>query len=600
MSRTNPNPTITTSTVSLNAIQPRRRTAQNYLVIWVDGNIDKNSEDCRNTLAQLRAVVSEVKLCTTPEYCVEFLNEMDEGKAFIISSGALGQSFVNNIHGMSKVNAIYIFCGNKARHELWAKEWQKIRGVFTSIKPICESLKEVAHECDHNSIPMNFVPKRCTPDAAFNEQKLNQLPPAYMYSVVFKDILLEIDDDDTKSMNTLVKFCQQQNIPDAEINEFKRKYHQKSSVWWYTCGNFLYCMLNRGLRSLDLEVMTKLGFFIRHLHRQLEQLHQKQLVNFQQIFTVYHGQGLSQQDFQNLVDMKDGLLPFNNFLSTNMKKNVALKIVELAMQENPYTVGVIFIMTIDPSKISTSSTPFAMIDECSASPEKKQILFTMHTVFRVVEIKQTPKNSRLWEVQLAITDERDSQLSALTNRTKEEIQGSNRWQRMCKLMLKVGHFDQAEKRYSELLENFANGSDRAHIYHQLGWLKNDQGKYEKAVKFYKKHLRIKRKTLSEDDASLANTYNSIAGVYDNMEEYSKALEFYQKSLKISEKTMPPNHPDLATSYSNIGLVYKKMDKYSKALSYLEKALIILRKSLPSTHPSIKNTMAGIEEVKKKL
>ncbi|CAM4896199.1 unnamed protein product [Rotaria socialis] len=551
MSRTNPNPTITTSTVSLNAIQPRRRTAQNYLVIWVDGNIDKNSEDCRNTLAQLRAVVSEVKLCTTPEYCVEFLNEMDEGKAFIISSGALGQSFVNNIHGMSKVNAIYIFCGNKARHELWAKEWQKIRGVFTSIKPICESLKEVAHECDHNSIPMNFVPKRCTPDAAFNEQKLNQLPPTYMYSVIFKDILLEIDDDDTKSMNTLVKFCQQQNIPDAEINEFKRKYHQKSSVWWYTCGNFLYCMLNRGLRSLDLEVMTKLGFFIRHLHRQLEQLHQKQLVNFQQIFTVYHGQGLSQQDFQNLVDMKDGLLPFNNFLSTNMKKNVALKIVELAMQENPYTVGVIFIMTIDP-------------------------------------------------IQLAITDERDSQLSALTNRTKEEIQGSSGWQRMCKLMLKVGHFDQADKRYSELLENFANGSDRAHIYHQLGWLKNDQGKYEEAVKFYKKHLRIKRKTVSEDDASLANTYNSIAGVYDNMEEYSKALEFYQKSLKISEKTMPPNHPDLATSYSNIGLVYKKMDKYSKALSYLEKALIILRKSLPSTHPSIKNMMTGIEEVKKKL
>ncbi|CAM4879410.1 unnamed protein product [Rotaria socialis] len=551
MSRTNPNPTITTSTVSSNAIQPRRRTAQNYLVIWVDGNIDENSEDCRNTLAQLRAVVSEVKPCTTPEYCVEFLNEMDEGKAFIISSGALGQSLVNNIHGMSKVNAIYIFCGNKARHELWAKEWQKIRGVFTSIKPICESLKKVPHECDHNSIPMNFVPKRCTPDAAFNEQKLNQLPPTYMYSVIFKDILLEIDDDDTKSMNTLVKFCQQQNIPDAEINEFKRKYHQKSSVWWYTCGNFLYCMLNRGLRSLDLEVMTKLGFFIRHLHRQLEQLHQKQLVNFQQIFTVYHGQGLSQQDFQNLVDMKDGLLPFNNFLSTNMKKNVALKIVELAMQENPYTVGVIFIMTIDP-------------------------------------------------IQLAITDERDSQLSALTNRTKEEIQGSSGWQRMCKLMLKVGHFDQADKRYSELLENFANGSDRAHIYHQLGWLKNDQGKYEEAVKFYKKHLRIKRKTVSEDDASLANTYNSIAGVYDNMEEYSKALEFYQKSLKISEKTMPPNHPDLATSYSNIGLVYKKMDKYSKALSYLEKALIILRKSLPSTHPSIKNMMTGIEEVKKKL
>ncbi|CAF2066703.1 unnamed protein product [Rotaria magnacalcarata] len=171
---------------------------------------------------------------------------------------------------------------------------------------------------------------------------------------------------------------------------------------------------------------------------------------------------------------------------------------------------------------------------------------------------------------------------------------------MCKLMLKVGHFDQAEKLYSILLENASNNSDAVHIYHQLGWLKNDQGKYEEAVSFYKKHLRIKRKTLPEDDASLTNTHNSTAGVYENMEKYSKALEFYQKSLKISEKTMPPNHPDLVTSYNNIGLVYRKMGEYSKVLSYLEKALIILRKSFPSTHPSIKNMTTVIEEVKKKL
>ncbi|CAF5026298.1 unnamed protein product, partial [Rotaria socialis] len=109
------------------AIPPRRRMAQNYLVIWVDGNIDENNNDCRNTLAQLRAVVSDVNVCTSPEQCVQFLNEIDDGKAFIISSGALGQSLVNDIHSLPKVDAIYIFCGNKARHEPWAKDWPKIR-----------------------------------------------------------------------------------------------------------------------------------------------------------------------------------------------------------------------------------------------------------------------------------------------------------------------------------------------------------------------------------------------------------------------------------------------------------------------------------------
>ncbi|CAM2727746.1 unnamed protein product [Rotaria socialis] len=301
------------------AIPPRRRMTQNYLVIWVDGSIDENNSDCRNTLAQLRAVVSDVNVCTTSEQCVEFLNEIDDGKAFIISSGALGQSLVNDIHSLPKVYAIYIFCGNKMRHESWAKEWPKIRGVFTSIKPICESLKKVAHECDHDSIPMSFVPKRCTSDVASNKENLNQLPPAYMYSVIFKDIVLEINDDDAKSIKALEIYCKKKEIPDTEINELKRKYHQKSPVWWYTCEMFLYGMLNRGLRLLDMEAMSKLGFFIRSLHLQLKQLHQEQATNLQKPFTVYRGQGMNKEDFQNLLDSQGGLLSFNNFLSTSKR-----------------------------------------------------------------------------------------------------------------------------------------------------------------------------------------------------------------------------------------------------------------------------------------
>ncbi|CAF2127199.1 unnamed protein product [Rotaria magnacalcarata] len=594
--------TASSRATTSDAMQPRHRMAQNYLVIWVDDNIDENNEDCRNTLAQLRTVVSEVNVYTTPQGCIDFLNEMDEGKAFVISSGTLGQSLVNDIHGMPKVDAIYIFCGNKARHEPWAKDWPKIRGVFTSMKLICESLKKVVRECDHNSIPMSFVPKRCTLDAASNEKNLNQLPPVYMYS---------------------------------------REYHQKSPVWWYTCEIFLYGILNRALRSLDMEAMSKLGFFIRSLHRQLEQLHQEQSANFKKSFTVYRGQGMIKEDFQNLLDSKGGLLSFNNFLSTSMEQNVATSFVQGALQRNEDVVGVIFIMKIDPSKISSSITPFAMIHDHSAIPSEQEILFTMHSVFRVVGMKQTAKNNRLWEVQLTITDDNDPQLSTLTNRIKEEIDGEG-WDRMGKLMLKVGHFNQAEELYQELLKNASADSDREHIYHQLGWLKDDQGKYPEAVKFYEKSLEIKRKTLPENDASLASThsniglaynnmgeywkarefyeksnkileislppnhpnlatsYNNIGLVYKNMNEYSKALEFYEKSLKIREISLPPNHPDLAQSYNNIGTTYYGMGDYSKALYYLEKALTIRQKSLPSTHPLIKMTIDNITVVKKKL
>ncbi|CAF4279800.1 unnamed protein product [Rotaria magnacalcarata] len=317
-------------------------------------------------------------------------------------------------------------------------------------------------------------------EAVSNEQNLNQLPPSYMYSMIFKDIILEIDHDDNKSMNTLVNFCRQQNIPEIQINSLQCTYHQKSPVWWYSKSMFLHGMLNRALRMLNMEVMIKLVFFIQSLHLQLKRLHQEQSSNFQQAFTVYRGQELSQQDFQNLCDSKGGLLSFNNFLSTSKEKEVAMNFVQDSPHESTDNVSVIFIMTIDPNKISTSNTPFAMIDEHSAIPSEQEILFTMHTVFRVVEMKQTAKNNRLWEVQLTITDDNDPQLSTLTNRIKEEVRGTTGWHRMGQLMLKVGHFDQAEELYQELLKNASTDSDRAFIYHMLGMLKNDQGKISRS------------------------------------------------------------------------------------------------------------------------
>ncbi|CAF4523963.1 unnamed protein product, partial [Rotaria magnacalcarata] len=51
-------------------------------------------------------------------------------------------------------------------------------------------------------------------------------------------------------------------------------------------------------------------------------------------------------------------------------------------------------MTIDSSKISSSIAPFAMIEKHSALPREQEILFTMHSVFRIVEITQTSSDSR--------------------------------------------------------------------------------------------------------------------------------------------------------------------------------------------------------------
>jgi hypothetical protein len=63
----------------------RKGRLENYLIVWVDGSIDENQEDCKNILAELRCIVHQINICTTPEQCIEFLSKMDDHDiAFVI------------------------------------------------------------------------------------------------------------------------------------------------------------------------------------------------------------------------------------------------------------------------------------------------------------------------------------------------------------------------------------------------------------------------------------------------------------------------------------------------------------------------------------
>ncbi|CAF4094474.1 unnamed protein product, partial [Adineta steineri] len=117
--------------------------AENYVLIWTDGTIDKNNEDSKKVLAQFRKIIKKVQDYTEPEQCINWLKETNNKKALVICSGALGEGLVSKIHDMPNVVGIYIFCGNKAWHEVWAKKWVKILGVHTEVDPICKSIEKV-------------------------------------------------------------------------------------------------------------------------------------------------------------------------------------------------------------------------------------------------------------------------------------------------------------------------------------------------------------------------------------------------------------------------------------------------------------------------
>ncbi|CAF3662699.1 unnamed protein product [Adineta steineri] len=491
---------------------------------------------------------------------------------------------------MSQLDAIYIFCKNKSRHQEWAQNWTKIKGIYTTNKEICQALQLAVKQCDQDSIVISFL----MINEITSTDNLNQLESTFMYTQLFKEILLDTEYDH-KAMKNLAACCREvftnNPIELQIINEFEHDYLPERAIWWYTRECFTYKMLNQALRILDADIIINMGFFLCDIHKQIQQLHKQQVSTYREkSFVVYRGQGLKKSDFEKLQKTKGGLISFNNFLSTSKDKEVSLDFAERASSK-PNMVGILFIMSIDPC---IESAPFASICEVSYFKEEEEILFSMHTVFRVNAIKQMNKKNQLYQVELQLTSDDDQQLRSLTDWIRKEGDGTG-WQRMGKLLLKIGQFNKAEDLYSVLLEQTSDESGKALYYNQLGYIKDNQGDYEKAIWYYEQALKIQEISLPLNYSHLATTYNNVGAVHKNMKEYSKALSFYEKALEIDQKT-PTNHPHLATSYNNIALVYDNMGNYPKALSFYEKTLELLQKTLPSNHPDFAQSYNNIGNV----
>ncbi|CAF3360976.1 unnamed protein product [Rotaria sp. Silwood2] len=311
---------------------------------------------------------------------------------------------------------------------------------------------------------------------------------------------------------------------------------------------------------MDVDIILKMSFFIRDLHRDIEKLHPEQQQSSLKAtgsFTVYRGQGLSQENFDKMKQTIGGLMSFNNFLSTSQQRELSLQYAHLGAIENSNRADILFIMNIDPGICSKSSIPFVTVkDEGYFKDNETEILFTTHTVFRIDSIEQIldAHNNRLWQANLTLVGNDDNELNNLTAHLRDDVKRTTGWSRLGYIFIKLGESAKAKQLYEILLEKASSDEDLAKYNHQLGWVYYNMGEYSKALSSYERSLEIKKIGLPLNHPDLSASYLNIGNVYYNMGEYSKALSSHERSLEILKIVLPPNHPDFASSYNNIGNV----------------------------------------------
>ncbi|CAF4695638.1 unnamed protein product [Rotaria sp. Silwood1] len=245
---------------------------ENFLLIWLDEKIDESNEDYQNSIKHLRHTVNTVETFQKNEECIDYTSRLQDKKAFLIISDALCQTVVPRIHNIDQVHSIYVFCRKKEKCQEWTKEWSKIKGIYTEVIPICDLVRQSVRQCDEDSV-------------LITEISLNQNESSFIYTQLFKEIILEIDFDEKKEINDLVDYARKKYVGNDEqlkiIDEFAENYRShldenNTPIWWYTRDCFTYRMLNKALNDLHVETLLKMGIFMRDLHKNIDKLHSEQ------------------------------------------------------------------------------------------------------------------------------------------------------------------------------------------------------------------------------------------------------------------------------------------------------------------------------------
>ena len=584
--------TATVATTQKTDITPirRQRTVhdnilQNFVLIWLDSKHNELKNNCYSSIRQLRDIINITHIFYDIDDCIDFLTEIEGRRTFMIISSTLSQQLVPLIHDILQLHSIYIFSYDTKINDQRTKKLSKVRGISRQILPICNSIKRIARQCDPDPASVSF---QLLNDVSTSN--LHQLEQSFMYSQLLKEILLEIDFDTEKAVKYMAACYRAEcsSNPDSPklSDNFEEDYHRQTPIWWYTSDSFIYSVLNKALRTQEIDILMWMGYFLGALHKNIEELYLEQMNDHQmKPFTVYRGQGFTKEDFEKMIRTKGGLMSFNNFLSTSTDPDVAYFFAD-SISSVPDLIQIIFEMTIDTS---VSLVPFANLENIGQFNEiEKEILFSMHTVFRIGDIERISDDNRRWRVKLTLTSNTDKELVDVTNKIREETQGgSTGLFRLGRFLIHFGKYDIAKELYETMLDLRSDDENsNIKIYGQLGLINEYQGKHLDALGLYEKVREIDEKLGSPDHSETATLYNNIAKLYDSMGEYSNALLHYEKALHFEQDQSLPDQLKVALIYGNIGVTYQNMENGSKAFENCEKSLQISQKILPSCHPEL--------------
>ena len=530
------------------------------------------------------------------ECVMDILNETKEKNVILIVSNASGSKIVPIIHAAPCLRAVYIFCGNIQRAEEWTGPYISIiDGIFTESPALVQSIDQLLHFVPAYSLrdtePLPMSAFRVT-DQQRGLRNLQKESATFIWYQLLIEVIRQLGgmkcskDDIIQVARTTYGNEQREN---RTIDTFEKDYISAKAIYWYSLDSFVYRLLNRALRTENIDIVFKFRLFINDLHQEIKKLHQRYLNANQPIAThtatFYRGQRLRKEEMEMIKESVNGIVSMNTFLSATSKYEVAQIYAgtdgpRKALSPEP----VIFVIKI--VGLTPNTTPFAKISQSSCFPEEREVLFTIGAIFKVLSIDF---NSDPKRIHLQLIDQEDPLYREFFEHTLQQI-GHGRASPLTLgwFLYRMNDFIRAEY-YAELLlkQDDLDDIDGGNAHNLLGLIYKARGRLEDAIEAYEKALEILRRCDEQGSPRLIVCHYNIALAHLAAQDERSANDHYLEALDLFNNSSHHSNLLLQSMMASLkGQVEAAFGFMDSAIETLKMALETKKQNLPEWHAAI--------------
>ncbi|UJR18575.1 hypothetical protein I4U23_005482 [Adineta vaga] len=547
---------------------------EDVTVIWLTNEVE--NEEVHPFVQSLRVVSTVVKIYKTIEEVVSFLQSANDEKFFLIIQSDVDH-VLTIVEPFKQIDSIFLYTS-----EIPDRIATRIKAHCTTETELINNIKQARFELGKQAAAFSVYNQ-----AEKATRDLTRETGSFLFFQLFKTALLSMIKTE-QAKTTMISKCRDyyrgNEAELATIAEFEETYVSSEAIPWYTRESFVYKLINKALRTEDVDALYHFRYYIVDLCVELDKNFQElKATRTDPILRLYRGFKASRQEITNFENNIGNLISTNGFLSTSNDREVAYGFATKPVNR-PNLQRVLFEYKVDLTVVKKIIV--ADIRKYSDFPEEAEMLVDLGASFQIDSCTYSPEED-LWFVNASATDKGAAAAQEYIEYQKAKMAESNMVLMFGHLLVEMGEYIKAEKYfYAILYSSNPNDEEIACIYHNIGRAHRRKGEFDRALqcfnRAYQTHLTARPPRLM----SAAKTINAIGILYIEQGDIDKAKESFERALKLYTRTVNRHHPDIGGTLINLGNIYCQQSDYDQASIYFKKADKIFQRRLPPNHPNL--------------